>query len=169
MPDKIKKTRAVYPGSFDPITNGHLDIIQRAARVFDELIVAVVSNPSKSSMFTVAERIDMISQVTGDIEIAEIVEFEGLLVDFVKSKGANILVRGLRVVSDFDYEFQMALMNRKMAPEVETIFLMPKWSYTYLSSSVVREAVRLGGDPKDSVHPYVSRKLKEKFAEINNA
>lgn len=139
------KRVAVYPGSFDPITNGHLDIIKRASRIFDKLIVAVVRNPNKVSTFTVDERMDLIRKAVSGLPNIEIDHFEGLLVDFMKAKDAHVIIKGLRAISDFEYEFQMALMNRKLDPNIETMFMMTNYKYSYLSSSVVKEIGRLGG------------------------
>ncbi|MGI6189299.1 MAG: pantetheine-phosphate adenylyltransferase [Clostridiales bacterium] len=136
---------AVYPGSFDPITNGHMDIIKRASRIFDKLIVAVVRNPNKVSTFTVNERMEFIRKTVAELPNVEIDYFEGLLVDFMKSRNAQVIIKGLRAISDFEYEFQMALMNRKLDPNIETMFMMTNYKYSYLSSSVVKEIGRLGG------------------------
>ncbi|MEG2539044.1 MAG: pantetheine-phosphate adenylyltransferase [Clostridium sp.] len=137
---------AVYPGSFDPITNGHLDIIQRSAKVFDKLIVAVLENPEKKShLFNVSERVDLIKKATSHIDNIEVESFMGLLVNYVESKGANIIVRGLRAISDFEYEFQMTLMNRKLSPDIETFFMMTKTDYSYLSSSAIKQVAYFGG------------------------
>ena len=137
--------KAVYPGSFDPITNGHMDIIKRASRIFDKLIVAVVRNPNKVSTFTVNERMEFIRKTVAELPNVEIDYFEGLLVDFMKSRNAQVIIKGLRAISDFEYEFQMALMNRKLDPNIETMFMMTNYKYSYLSSSVVKEIGRLGG------------------------
>lgn len=155
--------RAVYPGSFDPLTNGHLDIILRAARQFDELIVAVVTNPNKNSMFSIEERVDMICEATKHIENVRVDHFSGLLVRYMEKVDSRIIVKGLRAVSDFEYEFQMALMNRKLSPEVETLFMMTHNRYSYLSSSLVKEVARLGGCISGLVPPYVERRLLEKI------
>lgn len=130
---------AVYPGSFDPITNGHMDIIKRASRIFDKLIVAVVRNPNKVSTFTVNERMEFIRKTVAELPNVEIDYFEGLLVDFMKSRNAQVIIKGLRAISDFEYEFQMALMNRKLDPNIETMFMMTNYKYSYLSSSVVKK------------------------------
>jgi pantetheine-phosphate adenylyltransferase len=156
--------RAIYPGSFDPITNGHLDVICRASRLFDELIVAVASNEQKkTSLFSFAERVDLIEQVCRDAPNVVVVHFDGLLVDFARQKGASAILRGLRAVSDFEFEFQMALMNRKMEPGIETVFLMPREEYTYLSSSLIKEIARLGGTVDAFVPPCVAKALEAKY------
>jgi pantetheine-phosphate adenylyltransferase len=156
---------AVYPGSFDPITNGHIDLIQRALRVYDQVIVAIAGNPNKrDGLFTVEERLDMIRTVLKDCGgQVKVDSFEGLLVDYAERIGAKVIIRGLRVVSDFEFEFQMAMMNRQLKPDLETLFLMTGESYFYISSRLVREVVSLGGDVSSAVPAYVSRKLKEKF------
>lgn len=142
------KNIAVYPGSFDPVTNGHLDIIKRAARVFEKVYVAILTNSSKSPMFTVDERVSMIKRSVEEMGIknVEITAFSGLLVDFVAEKNANVIIKGLRAVSDFEYEFQMALMNHKLLRDVETLFMMTSNKYSYLSSSIVKEVARYGGN-----------------------
>jgi pantetheine-phosphate adenylyltransferase len=156
-------TRAVYPGSFDPLTNGHLDLIERSLRIFDELIVAVVTNPAKTSLFTDAERMEMIREATRGLGRIEIIVFEGLLVDFVAKVGARAIVRGLRAVSDFEYEFQMALMNRKLREEIETVFLMPHEAYSYISSRLIKEVAGYGGVVAGLVPAVVEQRLAEKF------
>ncbi|HVO34418.1 MAG TPA: pantetheine-phosphate adenylyltransferase [Gemmatimonadales bacterium] len=153
---------AVYPGSFDPITHGHEDLIRRSLVFADRVIVAVATQVTKQPLFTLEERCDLVAQVLGGDPRFEVRAFDGLLVDFARKVGAKIIVRGLRYVSDFEYEYQMALMNRKLAPEVETLFLVPAFDLTYLSSSLVREVARFGGDVKDLVHPAVSRALAAK-------
>ncbi|HET7706680.1 MAG TPA: pantetheine-phosphate adenylyltransferase [Thermoanaerobaculia bacterium] len=137
---------AVYPGSFDPLTNGHLDIIRRGARLFDRVLVAVLENEGKAPLFTVAERMELISACTRDIPGVEVHSFSGLLVDFMKRTNAKVVVRGIRAVSDYEYELQMALMNRELRPEIETIFMLPAVEYTYVSSRLIKEVFRLGGD-----------------------
>ena len=154
---------AVYPGSFDPLTKGHLDIIQRACRIFDAVIVAVSNNPSKKHTFSVSERIGMVKGSLKGLTNAKVDTYSGLLVDYLKVKKAGILIRGLRVVSDMDYEFQLASMNRRLYNKVETVFLMPDERYTYLSSSVVKEVAGLGASVDDFVSPAVSRLLRAKF------
>jgi pantetheine-phosphate adenylyltransferase len=154
---------AVYPGTFDPITNGHLDLIDRAASLFDRVLVAVANNPAKEPLFTVEERLEMIRQAAGNLDTVEVDHFEGLLVDYAASRDACAIVRGLRAVTDFEYEFQMALMNRKLSNRIVTVFLMPGDKYTYLNSSIVKEVARLGGEVDCFVPDFVVEKLKEKF------
>ncbi len=153
---------AVYPGSFDPITHGHEDLIRRSLVFADRVVVAVATQVSKQPLFTLEERCDLVAQVLGRDARFEVRSFDGLLVDFARTVGAKVIVRGLRYVSDFEYEYQMALMNRKLAPEIETLFLVPAFDLTYLSSSLVREVARFGGDVKDLVHPAVSKALAAK-------
>jgi len=148
---------AVYPGTFDPLTNGHLDIIERGSRLFDRVIVAILENPEKDPMLTLEERIGLIRAATGRLKNVEVESFAGLLADYARSKGARVIVRGLRAISDFEYEFQMALMNRRLNPEMETVFMMPKEDYSYLSSRLVKEVVALGGSVKGLVPPEVER------------
>ena len=156
--------RAIYPGSFDPITAGHLDVIHRAARLFDELLVAVAFNDQKQSMFTAEERMALIRENTASVGNIRVASFDTLLVEFARRENAAAVVRGLRAVSDFEFEFQMALMNRKLEPAIETIFLTPREEYTYLSSRIVKEIARLGGNVESFVPPSVARALREKFA-----
>ena len=153
---------AVYPGSFDPITNGHLDIIIRALNLFDKLIITVAQNRGKKPLFTVEERLEMIRVATQGLGNLEVDHFSGLLVDYCSEKGAAALIRGLRAITDFEQEFQMALMNRHMNPDVATVFLMPHARYTHLNSSIIREISSLGGDISDFVPDIVVRYLKEK-------
>ena len=158
--------RAVYPGSFDPVHNGHVDLIQRSLRIFDELIVAVSANPSKASLFTVSERLEMLDEVTSDLRSNfRIVSFDGLTIDLVKQESADCIVRGIRAVSDFEYEFQMALMNRHLEPSLETVFMMPAEQYTYLSSRLIKEVFSLGGEIRHFVTPGVAAHLERRFAE----
>jgi len=153
---------AVYPGSFDPITKGHEDLIRRALSFADTVVVAVAVNSRKQPLFTPAERVSLIRQAVTDPRV-EVRSFDGLLADFVRAAGATLIVRGLRAVSDFEYEFQMALMNRNLAPGVETVFLVPAFDLTYVSSSLVREVARFGADVSRLVHPAVAQALKQKF------
>ncbi|MCU0641398.1 MAG: pantetheine-phosphate adenylyltransferase [Candidatus Margulisbacteria bacterium] len=152
---------AVYPGSFDPITNGHLDVIERAARLFNKVVVAVSRNPEKQHFFAFGERLEMIKLSVTHLKNVTVDSFDGLLVDYVRAKKARAIVRGLRAVSDFDYEFQMALTNRRMAPQIETVFLMTDYRYSYLSSSFVKQIADLGGDVSTFVPPAVARRLKK--------
>jgi pantetheine-phosphate adenylyltransferase len=156
---------AIYPGSFDPITNGHVDLVKRTLRVFDQVIVAIATNPDKDrSLFTVQERLDMINDVFADWDgRAQADSFQGLLVDYAERKGATVVIRGLRAVSDFEYEFQMAMMNHRLKPKLETLFMMTGESEFYTSSRLVKEVVSLGGDVSGLVPDNVLRKLKEKF------
>ena len=155
--------RAVYPGSFDPMTLGHLDIIKRASQMFDELIVAVLNNNQKSPLFSVDERVKMIQDVTTHIQDVEVTSFSGLLVDFAKEKNSHIVVRGLRAVSDFEYELQMAQTNRTMMPDIDTVFLSTELDYSYLSSSIVREVASLGGDISKFLPKEVINLVKNKY------
>jgi pantetheine-phosphate adenylyltransferase len=154
---------AVYPGTFDPLTNGHLDVIQRSLRIVDRLIVAVANNPTKDPLFTVEERLDMIKETTRSLSNLEVTSFQGLLIDFVSMTKATIIIRGVRAVSDFEYEFQMALMNRKLREGIETIFMMPHEAYSYLSSRLVKEVVNFGASVTGLVPPAVEKRLLEKF------
>jgi len=155
---------AIYPGSFDPLTNGHLDIIERAAKLFDRVIVAIAINESKNPLFTLAERRDLVSRSIGHMKKVEADTFTGLLVDYVEQRSGQAILRGLRAVSDFEFEFQLALMNRKLNERVETIFMMPKDTYTFLSSRIVKEIARLGGDVSAFVPPHVQEALTKKLA-----
>jgi pantetheine-phosphate adenylyltransferase len=156
--------RAIYPGSFDPVTNGHLDVIERARKLFDEVIVAVAHNDEKQALFSLAERLELLKGSIGTTNNVRIAQFDGLLVDFAAAEKASAVIRGLRAVSDFEFEFQMALMNRKLNTNVETIFLMPKEDYTYLSSRIIKEIARLGGDVSSFVPSVVGQALARKFA-----
>ncbi|MGB9474172.1 MAG: pantetheine-phosphate adenylyltransferase [Candidatus Udaeobacter sp.] len=155
--------RAIYPGSFDPVTNGHLDVIERARKLFDEVVVAVAHNDEKQPLFSLKHRLELLQETAGKIDNVRIAEFDGLLVEFARQAEAGAVIRGLRAVSDFEFEFQMALMNRKLDGSVETIFLMPKEEYTYLSSRIVKEIARLGGDVSSFVPASVAKALKRKF------
>ena len=161
------KKIAVYPGSFDPITNGHLDIIKRGIRMFDELIVLIAYNPNKKALFAVEERLEMIREVIKDCENVRVDSFDGLLVDYVKSTGANIILRGLRALSDFEYEFQLALINRRLNRDIETVFLMSGFKWFYTSSRIINEAASLGGSVKGLVPEIVNQKLFQKYSNHN--
>jgi len=158
--------RAIYPGSFDPVTNGHLDVIDRARKLFDEVIVAVAYNDQKHPLFSLEERLGLLKGALGKIKNVEIAPLDGLLVNFAIARKATAVIRGLRAISDFEFEFQMALMNRKLEAKVETIFLMPKEEYTYLSSRIVKEIARLGGDVTEFVPPRVAKALTEKLKKL---
>lgn len=155
---------AVYPGSFDPITNGHLDVIQRASRLFDRVIVAIAINESKEPLFTMAQRKELTQRSVQHLSNVQVDTFTGLLVDYVVEKGGEAVIRGLRAVSDFEFEFQLALMNRKLNERVETIFMMPKETYTFISSRMIKEVARLGGDIASFVPAHVEAALTEKYA-----
>ncbi|MBI2618534.1 MAG: pantetheine-phosphate adenylyltransferase [Ignavibacteriales bacterium] len=154
---------AIYPGTFDPITNGHLDILERALTLFDQVLIVIARNASKDPLFSETERLDLISASVKNHKNVRVDSFEGLLVDFAQKKKATAVVRGLRAISDFEYELQMALMNRKLDDTVETVFLMPNEKYTYLNSSIVREIARLGGNVSDFVPPVVRIALERKY------
>jgi pantetheine-phosphate adenylyltransferase len=160
----MKTSVAIYPGSFDPVTNGHLDLIERGQKMFDRLIVAVLKNLEKEPLFTVAERVDMLREVTHRWDSVEIDVFEGLLVDYARKRNAGVILRGIRAISDYEYELQMALMNRKLEPGLETVFMLPAESYSYLSSKVVREIAQLGGPLTGLVPPVVEQRLRSKVS-----
>jgi len=151
----------IYPGTFDPVTNGHADLVERAAQLFDRVIVAIAVNPGKGTAFPIERRVALAREVLGQIDNVEVCSFDNLLVDFVRQRGARIILRGLRAVSDFEYEFQLAGMNRHLAPQVETVFLTPADKYAYISSSLVREIAALGGDVTPFVHSKVVAALRE--------
>jgi pantetheine-phosphate adenylyltransferase len=159
--------RAIYPGSFDPVTNGHLDVLHRAAKIFDEVIIAIAYNSQKSGLFNPEERLRFITEVIQPLPNVRVTQFHGLLVDYAREQKAGAVIRGLRAISDFEFEFQMALMNRKLDPGVETIFLMPREEYTYLSSRIVREIAALGGAIEAFVPAPVARALREKFGRVD--
>ena len=154
---------AVYPGSFDPVTNGHLDIIERASKIYDKVIVGVLNNASKKPLFTADERVDMLKDVTAHIENVDVDSFSGLLVDFAKSKGATVIVKGLRTVADFEYEFQMALLNKALNPEYETVFMMTDSKYSYISSSMVKELAGFKGNLAGLVPPEITDRIEQKY------
>jgi pantetheine-phosphate adenylyltransferase len=155
--------RAIYAGSFDPVTYGHIDLIKRAQEIFSEIIVAVAHNPHKKPLFNVSERVGMLKKATADLKGVIIDDFDDLVVDYARKKKSQVLIRGLRMISDFEYEFQMALTNRKLSPDIETIFLMPQESYSYLSSKLLKEAASLGADLSSFVPDFVEKALKRKL------
>lgn len=159
----MSQKTVVYPGTFDPITNGHLSIVNRALKIFDKLIIAILNNPFKAPLFSLEERIDMIQKSLKELTNVEVDSFDGLLVDYVVKKNSNVILRGLRALSDFEYEFQMALMNRKLNREVQSLFLMTDYKWFYTSSTIIKEAAGLGGDISGLVPALVNEKLKEKF------
>jgi pantetheine-phosphate adenylyltransferase len=157
-------TRAIYPGSFDPLTNGHIDIIERSTRLFDEVIVAILTNAAKSPLFTVEERLDLMKNILQPrFKNVRLDVFHGLLVDYARRSNAQVIVRGIRAVTDYEYEFQMALMNRRLTPEIETVFMVPAESYSYLSSRLVKEVAQLGGSVKGLVPDLVEQRLLTKL------
>jgi pantetheine-phosphate adenylyltransferase len=155
--------KAIYPGSFDPVTYGHIDLIKRAQEIFSEVVVAVAHNPHKKPLFSVKERVEMLQKVTSGLRGVEVEDFDGLVVDYARKIKAKVLIRGLRMISDFEYEFQMALTNRKISPDIETIFLMPQESFSYLSSKLLKEAASLGADLSSFVPDFVEEALKKKL------
>jgi pantetheine-phosphate adenylyltransferase len=160
---RATKHIAVYPGTFDPVTNGHLDLVDRSLRIFGELIIAIAANPKKKPLFSLDERIDMFKAVTTNYKNIKIEGFDGLLVDYIKQKKAVAIVRGLRAISDFEYEMQMALMNRRFDNTIETVFMMPNETYSFITSTIVKEAAGYGGDISTLVPPVVLERLKKKF------
>ena len=155
---------AIYPGSFDPVTLGHYDIIERSSKIFDKLIVGVLNNSAKSPLFSVEERVNMLKDVTSHFPNVEVQSFAGLLIDFVRSNDANVIVRGLRAIPDFEYELQLAQMNRVIAPEIDTLFLTTNLKYAYLSSSMAKEVAMYGGDISSFLSPEIAEKVREKYA-----
>ena len=155
--------KAIYPGSFDPVTLGHLDIIERTSKMFDRVIIGVLNNKSKSPLFSVEERVNMLKEVTANLPNVDVQSFEGLLIDFVRKNDARVIVRGLRAITDFEYELQMAQTNRVIAPEVDTIFLTTNLRYSYLSSSIVKEIAEFDGEISAFLHPAVAEKVREKL------
>jgi pantetheine-phosphate adenylyltransferase len=160
----MKPVIAICPGSYDPVTYGHLDLIERGAHVFDQLIVAVLQNAQKEPLFPLEERVEMLKEATQGMENVEIDIFQGLLVDFARHRKAQVILRGIRAVSDYEYELQMAMMNRKMEPRLETVFMLPAETFSFLSSSLVKEIARLGGSVEGLVPPMVARRLKGKVS-----
>jgi pantetheine-phosphate adenylyltransferase len=159
----MKERSAIYPGTFDPLTNGHLSIINRALKIFDKLVVAILTNPQKTTLFTLDERIYMINEVLKGKPNIEVASFDGLLVDYVVKKKTNVIIKGLRALSDFEYEFQMAIMNRKLNREIQSVFLMTDYRWFYISSTIIKEAAKFGGEINGLVPPLVCKKVKEKF------
>jgi pantetheine-phosphate adenylyltransferase len=163
---KTMKTKAIYPGTFDPLTNGHSDLVQRAALLFDQVIVAVAANPSKQPLFTLAERVQLAQQCFADLPNVAVVGFSGLLADFAKQNQAQVLLRGVRAVADFEYEFQLASMNRQLNPDLDSLFMTPSEKNTFISSTLVKEVARHGGDVSRFVASHVEQALKQKFTAV---
>ena len=155
--------KAIYPGTFDPPTNGHVDLIQRGAKLFAHLTVAVLNNPGKDPLFTVAERVEMLQEAIGALDNVSVATFDGLTVEFARQQGASAILRGIRAISDYEYEFQMALMNRRLAPEIETVFLQPAGRYSFISSRMLKEVFSFGGDVTGLVPPNVLKRLRERI------
>ncbi len=154
---------ALYPGTFDPPTNGHIDLIQRGAKLFDHLIVAILNNPMKDPLFTVEERVEMLKESTSALSNVSVATFDGLMVEFARQQGASAVLRGIRAISDYEYEFQMALMNRRLAPEIETVFLQPAGRYSFVSSRMLKEVFAFGGDVSGLVPPNVLKRLRDRI------
>ena len=159
----MNTVKAIYPGSFDPVTNGHLDLIARGSRIFDHLVVAILLNSSKNPLFTVEERVQMLTEATASFGNVSIATFQGLLVDFAREQQAQAVLRGIRAISDYEYELQMALMNRRLEPGIETVFMMPAETYSYVSSRLVKEVFQLGGTVSGLVPPLIEKRMKEKL------
>jgi pantetheine-phosphate adenylyltransferase len=157
--------KALFPGTFDPPTNGHVDLIQRGAKLFGRMVVAVLNNPGKNPLFTVAERVEMLEEVTGPIGNVSVATFDGLMVEFARKQGASAVLRGIRAISDYEYEFQMALMNRRLAPEIETVFLQPAGRYSFVSSRMLKEVFSFGGDVSGLVPPTVLKRLRGRIVQ----
>lgn len=155
--------KALYPGTFDPPTNGHVDLIQRGSRIFDHLVVAVLNNPGKNPLFTVAERVEMLQEATRALTNVSVATFDGLMVEFAREQGASAVLRGIRAISDYEYEFQMALMNRRLDPEIETVFLQPAGRYSFVSSRMLKEVFSFGGDVTGLVPPNVLKRLRSRM------
>lgn len=164
----MTKITAIYPGTFDPMTNGHLDLVARASQLYDEIIIAVAENKTKAPLFSLVERVALAQQITAEFETVRVIGFNNLLVDCAKQQGARVILRGLRAVSDFEYEFQLAGMNRRLAPELETVFLTPAEQYEFISSSMIREIARLKGNVSYFVAECVHQQLIEKFARLDD-
>ena len=156
--------KALYPGTFDPPTNGHIDLIQRGAKLFDHLVVAVLNNPGKNPLFTVEERVEMLRESISGLSNVSVATFDGLMVDFARQQGASAVLRGIRAISDYEYEFQMALMNRRLAPEIETVFLQPAGRYSFVSSRMLKEVFSFGGEVTGLVPPNVLKRLRSRFS-----
>jgi pantetheine-phosphate adenylyltransferase len=163
MNDKQKKVVAIYPGSFDPITSGHLDVIERGSRLFDRLVVSILRNEAKSPLFTVEERMQMLTEVTSRFENVEVDCFDGLLANYALDRGAQVILRGIRAISDYEYELQMALMNRRLQPQLETVFLLAGEQFSFISSKLVKEVISLGGNIAGLVPPAVEKRLRERL------
>jgi len=157
-------SRAMYPGTFDPFTNGHNDLVRRACRIFEHVVVSIASNPGKTPLFSLEQRVDLARRVLADVPNVEVTGYSGLTVDFAREHGLNVIVRGLRAVSDFEFEFQLATMSRHLNGEVETVFLTPTEQFNFISSTLIREIASLGGNVREFVHPLVAEALKERFA-----
>jgi len=157
-------SRAMYPGTFDPFTNGHNDLVRRACRIFDRVVVSIAANPNKAPLFTLDQRVDIASRVLADVPNVEVMGYSGLTVEFARQHGLNVIVRGLRAVSDFEFEFQLATMSRHLNGEVETVFLTPSEQFSFVSSTLIREIASLGGNVREFVHPLVAEALRERFA-----